>query len=121
MPEFNRSIRRQFGVSRRQDDRKPWMACFNSLREFKSVIIADWAAKNSVKRVVTMVNDFAPRLEAETSFKERFARPAARWSKQYASRWRIPISLRSCGVRGMPLPMPSSPAPPVAQPASQQK
>jgi transposase len=37
MAEFNRSVRRQFRVSRRQDDRKPWTARFNSLREFKSI------------------------------------------------------------------------------------
>ena len=30
------------------------------------VIIADWAAKNGVKKVVTMVSDFAPGADAET-------------------------------------------------------
>jgi branched-chain amino acid transport system substrate-binding protein len=36
-------------------------------------VMADWAARNGIRRVVTMVSDFAPGLEAEGSFKERFA------------------------------------------------
>jgi branched-chain amino acid transport system substrate-binding protein len=35
-------------------------------------VMADWAARNGIRRVVTMVSDFAPGLEAEGSFKERF-------------------------------------------------
>ena len=35
----------------------------------QSWIIAEWAAKNGSKRVVTLVNDWAPGLEAETAFR----------------------------------------------------
>ena len=35
-------------------------------------IMAEWAAKNGSKRVVTLVNDWAPGIEAETAFKTRF-------------------------------------------------
>jgi branched-chain amino acid transport system substrate-binding protein len=35
-------------------------------------IMAEWAAKNDTKRVVTLVNDWAPGIEAETAFKTRF-------------------------------------------------
>jgi branched-chain amino acid transport system substrate-binding protein len=35
-------------------------------------ILAEWAAKNGSKRVVTLVNDWAPGVEAETSFTTRF-------------------------------------------------
>jgi branched-chain amino acid transport system substrate-binding protein len=35
-------------------------------------ILAEWAIKNGSKRVVTLVNDWAPGAEAETSFKTRF-------------------------------------------------
>jgi branched-chain amino acid transport system substrate-binding protein len=35
--------------------------------------LAEWAIKNGSKRVVTLVNDWAPGAEAETSFKTRFA------------------------------------------------
>ena len=34
--------------------------------------IADWAAKNKIRRVVTMVTDFAPGVEAEKTFLKRF-------------------------------------------------
>ena len=37
-----------------------------------SVIIADWAIKNNIKKVVTMVSDYAPGIDALNSFKERF-------------------------------------------------
>ena len=38
----------------------------------QSWILAEWAAKNGSKRVVTLVNDWAPGVEAETSFTRRF-------------------------------------------------
>ena len=38
----------------------------------QSWILAEWAAKNGSKRVVTLVNDWAPGTEAETSFTTRF-------------------------------------------------
>jgi branched-chain amino acid transport system substrate-binding protein len=37
-----------------------------------SVIIADWAAKNGIKKVVTMASDYAPGQDAEKAFVERF-------------------------------------------------
>jgi branched-chain amino acid transport system substrate-binding protein len=37
-----------------------------------SVIIADWATKNNIKKVVTIVSDYAPGFDAEKSFTERF-------------------------------------------------
>jgi branched-chain amino acid transport system substrate-binding protein len=39
----------------------------------QSWTLAEWAAKNGSKRVVTLVNDWAPGVEAESSFKTRFA------------------------------------------------
>ncbi len=38
----------------------------------QSWILAEWAIKNGSKRVVTLVNDWAPGVEAETAFKTRF-------------------------------------------------
>src|SRR6516225_5975258 len=38
----------------------------------QSWILAEWAAKNGSKRVATLVNDWAPGVEAETSFTTRF-------------------------------------------------
>ncbi len=37
-----------------------------------SWIMGEWAAKNGAKRVVTLVNEWAPGTEAETAFKQRF-------------------------------------------------
>jgi branched-chain amino acid transport system substrate-binding protein len=34
--------------------------------------IAEWAAKNGITRVVTLVSDFAPGIDVETQFKSRF-------------------------------------------------
>ena len=36
------------------------------------VIVADWALKNNIKKVVTIVSDYAPGFDAEKSFGERF-------------------------------------------------
>jgi len=37
-----------------------------------SVPMADWAFKNGIKKVVTMVSDFGPGIDAEKSFSEKF-------------------------------------------------
>jgi len=36
------------------------------------IIVADWAAKNKIKKVVTMVSDYAPGADAQKSFTDRF-------------------------------------------------
>ena len=36
-----------------------------------SVALADWAPKNNIKRVVTLVSDYAPGIDAEKFFRER--------------------------------------------------
>jgi branched-chain amino acid transport system substrate-binding protein len=38
-----------------------------------TIAIADWAAKNGIRTVVTLVTDYGPGLDAEKAFKERFA------------------------------------------------
>src|SRR6266581_791077 len=53
-------------------ERSPYIVRTSFTLAQTTVIIADWAAKNGIKKVITMVNDFAPGIEAETSFKERF-------------------------------------------------
>ena len=42
-----------------------------------AVIVADWARQNGITRVVTLVSDFSPGHEAESSFKARFAASGA--------------------------------------------
>ncbi len=38
-----------------------------------TVPLAEWAAKNGIRKVVTLVTDFGPGIDAETAFKTRFA------------------------------------------------
>jgi branched-chain amino acid transport system substrate-binding protein len=42
-----------------------------------TVIVADWARQSGITRVVTLVSDFSPGHEAESSFRARFAGPGA--------------------------------------------
>jgi len=53
-------------------ERSPYIARTSFTLPQSSVIIADWAAKNSIKKVVSIVSDYAPGADAEKSFSERF-------------------------------------------------
>ena len=53
-------------------DRSPYFVRTSCTLAQSSVIIADWAMKNGVKRVVTLTSDFAPGHEAEATFKGRY-------------------------------------------------
>jgi branched-chain amino acid transport system substrate-binding protein len=52
--------------------RSPYFVRAGFLLSPQSWIIAEWAAKNGSQRVVTLVNEWATGLEAETAFKIRF-------------------------------------------------
>jgi branched-chain amino acid transport system substrate-binding protein len=52
--------------------KSPYMFRAGFLVGQQSWIVAEWAIKNGSKRVVTLVNDWAPGIEAETAFKTRF-------------------------------------------------
>jgi branched-chain amino acid transport system substrate-binding protein len=54
-------------------ERSPYIARTSFTLAQSSVIIADWAAKNGIRKVVTLVSDYAPGADAQNSFKERFA------------------------------------------------
>src|SRR5947207_9581673 len=53
-------------------DRSPYVVRTSFTLPQSSVIIADWAVKNGIRKVVSMVSDYAPGIDSETSFKERF-------------------------------------------------
>jgi len=53
--------------------KSPYFVRAGFLLSSQSWIMAEWAAKNGSKRVVTLVNEWAPGVEAETAFKTRFA------------------------------------------------
>ena len=52
--------------------KSPYMVRAGFLQSQQAWIMAEWAAKNGSKRVVTLVNDWAPGIESETAFKTRF-------------------------------------------------
>jgi branched-chain amino acid transport system substrate-binding protein len=52
-------------------ERSPYIARTSFTLPQSSVIIADWAVKNGIKKVVTLVSDYAPGADAEKSFADR--------------------------------------------------
>jgi branched-chain amino acid transport system substrate-binding protein len=53
-------------------ERSPYIVRTSFTLPQSSVIIADWAAKNGIKKVVSIVSDYAPGADAEKFFVERF-------------------------------------------------
>jgi branched-chain amino acid transport system substrate-binding protein len=52
------------------------------------VITADWAAKEGIKKVVTLVSDYGPGHDAEASFKERYTQAGG----QVVAALRVPLA-----------------------------
>src|SRR5580765_1759395 len=52
-------------------ERSPFIVRTSFTLAQSSTIIADWAVKNNVKKVVTIVSDYAPGADAEKSFSDR--------------------------------------------------
>jgi branched-chain amino acid transport system substrate-binding protein len=52
--------------------KSPYMVRAGFLLSTQSAVMGQWAFKNGSKRVVTLVNDWAPGIEAETAFKTAF-------------------------------------------------
>ena len=55
-------------------DRSPYIVRTSFTMGQSAGVLGEWAAKNGSKRVVTLVSDWAPGVEAETAFKEGFTR-----------------------------------------------
>src|SRR5256885_5683925 len=53
-------------------ERSPYIARTSFTVPQSCVIVGDWAVKNNIKKVVTLVSDYEPGHDAETSFTERF-------------------------------------------------
>jgi branched-chain amino acid transport system substrate-binding protein len=53
-------------------ERSPYIARTSFTLAQSTVPMADWATKNGIKKVVSMVSDFAPGHDAEKSFNDRF-------------------------------------------------
>jgi branched-chain amino acid transport system substrate-binding protein len=52
--------------------RSPYIARFSMTLQQVSAPMAQWAAKNGIKRVYTLVADYAPGIDSETAFKNAF-------------------------------------------------
>jgi branched-chain amino acid transport system substrate-binding protein len=55
-------------------ERSPYMVRTGFVLGQSSGVMGEWAANNGAKRVVTLVNDWAPGIEAETTFKASFTK-----------------------------------------------
>ncbi len=53
-------------------EKSPYIARTSFTLGQSSVITADWAVQNGIKKVVTFVSDYGPGYDAEESFKQRF-------------------------------------------------
>jgi len=53
-------------------EKSPFIARTSFTLAQSTVPMADWAAQNGIKKVVTMISDYAPGLDAEKSFKAEF-------------------------------------------------
>ncbi len=53
-------------------EKSPYIARTSFTIAQSTVPMADWAAQNGIKKVVSMVSDYAPGADAEKSFKEEF-------------------------------------------------
>jgi branched-chain amino acid transport system substrate-binding protein len=69
-------------------DRSPYMVRPSFTLGQPAAVIADWAAQNGAKKVATIVNDWAPGLEAEGAFKDR----AAKAGLQIVESMRVPLA-----------------------------
>lgn len=68
-------------------DQSPFIARTSFTLPQVTIGIADWAAQTGGKKAVSLVTDFAPGLDAEKSFKERFMKAGG----QVAEELRVPI------------------------------
>jgi branched-chain amino acid transport system substrate-binding protein len=69
-------------------ERSPYIARTSFTLAQSSTIIADWAAKNGIKKVATMVSDYAPGADAQNSFKETFLKAGG----QIVAELKIPLA-----------------------------
>jgi branched-chain amino acid transport system substrate-binding protein len=69
-------------------ERSPYIVRTSFTLPQSTVIMADWALKNNIKKVVSMVSDFAPGIDAEGAFKETFTKGGG----QIAEAIRVPLA-----------------------------
>ncbi len=53
-------------------ERSPYIARTSFTLAQSSMVMAEWAAKNGIRKAATLVTDYAPGIDAENAFSERF-------------------------------------------------
>lgn len=69
-------------------ERSPYIVRTSFTLAQSSVVMAEWAAKNGIRKVVTLVSDYAPGHDAQNSFKEAFAKGGG----QVVAELRVPLA-----------------------------
>jgi len=69
-------------------ERSPYIARTSFTLAQSSTIVADWAAKNGIKKVVTLVSDYAPGADAQKSFTESFTKAGG----QVVAELKVPLA-----------------------------
>ena len=69
-------------------ERSPYIVRTSFTLPQSSVIMADWAAKNGIKKVATMVSDYAPGHDAQASFSKQFTKNGG----QIVAELKIPLA-----------------------------
>jgi branched-chain amino acid transport system substrate-binding protein len=62
-------------------EKSPYIARTSFTLAQSTVPMADWAAENGIKKVVTMISEYAPGIDAEKSFKEEFIKKGGQISE----------------------------------------
>src|SRR5579883_2505497 len=55
-------------------EKSPYIARTSFTLAQSTIPMADWAAKNGIKKVVSMVSDYGPGIDSESSFKDEFTK-----------------------------------------------
>ena len=79
-------------------ERSPYIVRTSFTLAQSSEIIADWAAKNGIKKVAALVSDYAPGADALNFFKPKFTAGGGEVSRRSRCRSPIPTSRRSCSA-----------------------
>ncbi len=93
-------------------ERSPYIVRTSFTLAQSSAIIGDWAAKNGIKKVATLVSDYAPGNDALNFFKQNFTAGGGEIVEEvkvplanpdfapFLQRWRMPSPMRcSCSCR----------------------
>ena len=69
-------------------ERSPYIVRTSFTLAQSAVVMADWAAKNGIRKVATLVVDFAPGADSQSSFKEAFTKAGG----QVIAELKVPVA-----------------------------